>query len=112
MLADLRMRQTYGPRKTGEADSLRGIVINQYPSMPVADAIIELLDATGAQIAQQQTNNRGEFHFKQTTPGRYRITFQHPGYNDTTSTEFWVARENSTYITLQAVQVGKVVVCQ
>lgn len=102
----------YEPRKIRHADALRGIVINLYPKMPVARATLELFDATGAQIAQQQTNERGEFQFKQTAPGRYHIAFQHPGYNNTTSAEFWVARENATYVTMQAVQLGKFVVCQ
>ena len=80
--------------------------------MPVAGATLELFDVSGARVAQQQTNERGEFEFKQTAPGRYQIAFQHPGYQDTKSTNFWVARENATHITMQAVQKGKVVVCQ
>ena len=103
---------TYNSRKDPAADALRGIVINEYPKMPVAGATLELFDLTGAQIARQQTNERGEFQFKQTAPGRYYIAFQHPGYNNMKSFEFWVARENSTYLTMQAVQLGKIVVCQ
>src|SRR5438477_2578687 len=103
---------TYEPRKTRDADALRGIVINRYPKMPVTRATLELFDTAGALIAQQQTNERGEFQFKQTAPGRYYIAFQHPGYNNTKSFEFWVARENATYITMQAVQLDKIVVCQ
>lgn len=102
----------YGPRKTREAAGLSGIVINRYPKMAVAGATLQLFDAAGALIAQQQTNERGEFQFKQTAPGRYHILFQHPGYNDTKSFEFWVARENATYITMQATQLGKVVDCR
>jgi hypothetical protein len=103
---------TYGPRKTRDADSLAGIVIDRYPKMAVPRATLQLFDSAGALIARQQTNERGEFQFKQTAPGRYHILFQHPGYNNTKSFEFWVARENQTYITLQAVQLGKIVVCQ
>ena len=103
---------TYGPRKRSGGDTLAGTVINLYPKMPVAGATLQLLDAAGAQIAQQQTNERGEFRFKEVAPGRYHIAFQHPGYNNTKSYEFWVARENATYITMQAVQLGKFVVCQ
>ena len=102
----------YGPRKTRDADALAGIVIDRYPKMAVPRATLQLVDAAGALIARQQTNERGEFQFKQTAPGRYYILFQHPGYNNTKSFEFWVARENATYITMQAVQLGKVVVCQ
>ena len=102
----------YGPRKTRDADALAGIVIDRYPKMAVPRATLQLFDAAGALIAQQQTNQRGEFQFKQTAPGRYHILFQHPGYRDMEFREFWVARENQTYITLQAVQLGKIVVCQ
>jgi Carboxypeptidase regulatory-like domain len=103
---------TYGPRKRSDDDTLAGIVINLYPNMPIAGATLQLLDAAGVQIARQQTNERGEFQFKQIAPGRYHIAFQHPGYNDTKSFEFWIARENATYITMQAVQLGKIVLCQ
>jgi hypothetical protein len=102
----------YGPRKRSDGDALAGIVINLYPKMPIAGATLQLLDAAGAQIAQQQTNERGEFQFKQIAPGRYHVAFQHPGYNNTKSFEFWIARENATYLTMQAVQLGKFVLCQ
>ena len=103
---------TYQPRKTSDTDALAGIVIDRYPKMAVAGATLQLFDTAGALIAQQETNERGEFQFKQTVPGRYHIAFQHPAYNNTQSAEFWVARENQTYLTLQAERLGKSVVCQ
>lgn len=103
---------TYEPRQTRDADALSGIVINRYPKMAVADATLQLFDKTNALIAQQQTNERGEFQFKQTAPGPYHILLQHPGYWNLDFGEFWVARENQTYLTLQALQLGKIVVCQ
>ena len=103
---------TYQPRKTSDTDALAGIVIDHYPKMAVAGATLQLFDTAGALMAQQQTNERGEFQFKQTVPGRYHIVFQHPAYNSTQSAEFWVARENQTYLTLQAERLGKIVVCQ
>ena len=103
---------TYQPRKTSDTDALAGIVIDRYPKMAVAGATLQLFDTAGALIAQQQTNERGEFKFKQIAPGRYHILFQHQDYRSLEFREFWVARENQTYITLQAVQLGKVVVCQ
>jgi len=103
---------TYGPRKIRDADALAGIVIDRYPKMAVPGATLQLFDAAGALITQQQTNERGEFQFKQTAPGRYHILLKHPGYQNMEFREFWVARENQTYLTLQAVQVGKIVVCQ
>jgi hypothetical protein len=101
----------YRPRKR-QADALGGIVIDVYPKMPVARATLQLFDARGAKLAQQRTNERGEFQFKQTAPGRYYIVFQHPGYQNARSAEFWVAGHNATYITIQAVQSGKIVICQ
>lgn len=103
---------TYGPRKIRDADALAGIVIDRYPKMAVPAATLQLFDAAGALIAQQQTNERGEFQFKQTAPGRYHILLKHPGYQNVEFREFWVARENQTYTTLQAVQLGQMVVCQ
>ena len=103
---------TYEPRKARDADALRGMVINRFPKMAVPRATLQLFDPAGALIAQQQTNERGEFQFKETAPGRYHILFQHPGYRNMEFREFWVARENQTYITLQAVQLGKIVVCE
>ena len=70
---------TYEPRKARDADALRGMVINRFPKMAVPRATLQLFDPAGALIAQQQTNERGEFQFKQTAPGRYSIAFQHPG---------------------------------
>jgi hypothetical protein len=102
---------TYASRKTGDS-ALAGIVINQYPKMAVAGATLKLFDAKGTQTAQQQTNERGEFQFNQTAPGHYYITLEYPGYNNTKSTQFWVAGENTTYVTMQAVQLGKFVLCQ
>ena len=103
---------TYGPRKPRETDALAGIVVDRYPKMAVPRATLQLFDAAGTLMAQQQTNERGEFQFKQTAPGRYHILLKHPGYRNTEFREFWVARENQTYIILQAVRLGKIVVCQ
>jgi hypothetical protein len=103
---------TYGPRKRTDPGPLTGIVTSLYPKMPIAGATLQLLNDAGALIAQQQTNERGEFQFKQIAPGRYEIAFQHPGYNSMKSYQFWVARENATYITMPAVQLGKIVLCQ
>jgi hypothetical protein len=82
---------TYGSRQTRDADALAGIVVNRYPKMAVPGATLQLFDAAGTLIARQQTNERGEFQFKQTAPGRYHILFQDPGYQDIEFPEFWVA---------------------
>lgn len=103
---------TYAPRKTPDESALSGTVVDGYPKAPVVRATVRLLDITGAQIAQQQTNERGEFHFKPAAPGRYRLAFQHPAYQDIQSSEFWVARENTTYLTIDPIPLGKIRVCQ
>jgi len=103
---------TYGPRKTPEAAGLSGIVVNRYPKIPVAGATLDLVDPSGARIAHQQTNERGEFQFKQMPPGRYRLSFQHAGQVDKSSPEFWITRENLTYVTIQAEQPGSKVMCK
>jgi hypothetical protein len=103
---------TYGPRKAPDAVGLTGIVNNRYPKVPVTGASIDLVNSSGEQIAHEQTNERGEFQFKQTRPGRYQLVFQHAGYSVKKSFEFWITRENLTYLTLQAEQPGTNVICR
>ena len=103
---------TYAPRKTADESALSGTVLDGYPKTPVVRATLRLVDNNGAQIAQQQTNERGEFQFRQTAPGRYHLLFQHPAYHDIQSSEFWIARENTTYVTLDPIPLGKIRVCQ
>ena len=93
-------------------DAVSGIVIEIYPKQPVAHATVRLSDAIGAPVAEQQTNERGEFQFKQVPPGRYQILFQRAGYKDVGWGDFWVARENQTFITIQAEQSNKKVLCK
>jgi len=102
----------YDRRVAGAVDGLRGVVVNGYPKMPLAGATLQLFDPTGAQIAQQQTNERGEFQFKQTAPGRYQMSFQLAGYWNQKFGDVRVARENTTFLTLRAVPSDKIVVCQ
>jgi type 1 fimbria pilin len=102
----------YEPRPPSEADALGGIVTDGSSKEPVRAAAVRLFDTADTQIAQQQTNERGEFQFKQVPPGRYRLTFQHSAYNNLGSYEFWVARENRTQGTFSLVPLGKIVVCQ
>lgn len=102
----------YQPRKTSDASAVGGVVTYGYEKGPVVGATIQLFEAKGAQIARQLTDVRGEFQFKQITPGHYYLMFQHPAYNDIKLDEFWVARENETYITLDPVPLGKIRVCQ
>jgi len=106
----LPLRAIYEPRKPN-GSALAGVVID-YPKTPVTRATVHLFDAKGALIAQQQTNERGEFQFKQTAPGHYYLTLQHPAYNEMKSSEFWVARENTTRVNLDPVPLGKIRVCE
>ena len=100
----------YEPRKPN-GSALAGVVVD-YPKILVAGATVQLFDATGAQIAQQLTNEQGEFQFKQTAPGHYYVTLQHPAYHEMKSSEFWVARENTTHVTLDPVPLGMIRVCE
>jgi len=102
----------YSPRKTADAAALSGNAVEQYATRGVEAATVRLVDPLGVQIGQQQTDKNGEFQFRQIAPGRYHIVTTHSGYDDVTTGEFWVARENTTKITLRPVPAGKIMVCQ
>jgi len=102
----------YDARKTSEAAGLSGIAIEQYGKGRISAATVQLFDPIGVQIAQQETNEDGEFQFKQIAPGRYHVVITHSGYDNMKSREFWVARENTTRLTLRPVPTGKIMVCQ
>jgi hypothetical protein len=106
----LPARAIYEPRKPN-GSAVAGVVID-YPKTPVMRATVQLFDAKGAPLAQQQTDEHGEFQFKQTAPGHYYMTLQHPAFNEMKSSEFWVARENTTRVTLDPIPLGKIRVCQ
>ncbi|HMH41948.1 MAG TPA: carboxypeptidase-like regulatory domain-containing protein [Pyrinomonadaceae bacterium] len=108
-----RDTESYNRVETGEGSSVNGVaLVNNGPSKsPIANAHV-LLYRSEAKVSEQQTNERGEFHFKSVAPGRYLIVIQHPKYKELKSDTFWVARENQTYITLEPVPVGMIVVCQ
>jgi hypothetical protein len=102
----------YNSRKTADAAALSGNAVEQYATRGVEAATVKLVDPIGAQIAQQQTDKNGEFQFGQIAPGRYHLVTTHSSYNDMTTGEFWVARENTTKITLRPVPAGKIMICQ
>jgi len=102
----------YKPRKTNNAAALSGNAVEQYATRGVEAATVRLVDPIGVQIAQQQTDKDGEFQFRQIAPGRYHIVTTHSGYDEMTTGEFWVARENTTNITLRPVPSGKIMTCQ
>lgn len=102
---------TYYPRKTSADAPLSGFV-EQHTKLRVGFATVRLFDATGVQIAQQQTNERGEFQFNQTAPGRYYLEVEHATYNKLQSGEFRIARENTTEMKMMLVPLGRFVVCQ
>ncbi|HEX3142820.1 MAG TPA: carboxypeptidase-like regulatory domain-containing protein [Pyrinomonadaceae bacterium] len=103
-------RAVYAPRSIN-GNAVAGVVV-EYPKVRVTRATVQLFDAKGAHIAQQQTDERGEFQFKEIAPGHYYVTLQHPAYNEMKSSEFWVARDNTTNVTLDPVPLGKIRVCQ
>jgi hypothetical protein len=102
----------YDPRKTPDAAALSGKAVEQYAIRGVAAATVKLVNPIGVQIGQQQTDKNGEFQFRQIPPGRYHIVTTHSGYDDITTGEFWVARENTTHMTLRPVPTGKIMICQ
>jgi hypothetical protein len=102
----------YNPRKTADAAALSGNAVEQYATRGVEAATVRLVDPIGVQIGQQQTDKNGEFQFRQIAPGRYHIVTTHSGYDDMTTGEFWVARENTTKISLRPVPAGKIMICQ
>jgi hypothetical protein len=102
----------YNSRKTTETTGLSGIAIEQYGKRGISAATVQLFDPIGVQIAQQQTNENGEFQFKQIAPGRYHVVITHSGFDEMKSREFWVARDNVTRLTLRPVPTGKIMVCQ
>ena len=102
----------YNPRKTNDAAALSGNAVEQYATRGVEAATVRLVDPIGVQIAQQQTDKNGEFQFRQIAPGRYHIVTTHSSYDEMTTGEFWVARENTTNITLRPVPASKIMTCQ
>lgn len=106
---------SYGPAKAEERNSIVGTV-NAEPrlgsSPVVANARVSLLSDQGAKVGEQITNERGEFQFQPTVPGRYVIEMSHPSYNLLRSTVFWTARENRTYLKLDPVPSGWIIACQ
>ena len=105
---------SYKRARTNEGGTLGGVVVRAKPSVesPIAHVRVLLIDIKGAQVAEQQTNERGEFQFKSIPAGRYSLEVRHTEYNNLKSRVFWIARENQTYITLAPVRVGMIVVCE
>jgi hypothetical protein len=102
----------YDSRKTADAAALSGNAVEQYATRGVVGATVRLVDPAGVKIAEQQTDKNGEFQFRQIAPGRYHVVTTHSGYDVMTTGEFWVARENTTKITLRPVPTGKIMICQ
>ena len=105
---------SYGLAKAEEGNSIIGTVFRfpQREKVPVANARVSLLSSQGEKLDEQITNERGEFQFKPTVPGRYLIEMKHPSFNLLRSTVFWTARENRTFLTFDPIPNGMMVVCQ
>jgi hypothetical protein len=72
-------------------DTHNGISIG--PAVTIAALRLSQPDTA---VAEAQTNDRGEFHFDDLEPGRYRLKVSHKGSYTGTTMEFWVARQNTT----------------
>ena len=107
-------RVSYGRAKAEEGNSIIGAVFRfpQREKVPVANARVSLLSNQGVKLDEQITNERGEFQFKPTVPGRYLIEMKHPSFNSVRSTVFWTARENRTYLIFEPVPNGMMIACQ
>jgi len=105
---------SYGPAKTEERNSIVGTISAEprLANSSVANARVSLLSDQGVKLGEQISNERGEFQFQPTVPGRYVIEMSHPSYNLLRSTVFWTARENRTYLKLDPVPSGWIIACQ
>ena len=102
----------YNSRTTAEIAGFSGIAIEQYTNRRLGAATVQLFDTIGVQIGQQETNDHGEFQFRQIAPGRYHVVLIHSGNDNLKSREFWVARENVTRMTMRPLPAGKIMICQ
>jgi hypothetical protein len=87
------------------AQSVRGQVMDQAASTPVAGTAVTLLDSAGFVVAEQATGTDGRFALSAPGPGRYRLRFQVPGYNLLVTSLFDLAagQELDYPLTLQAI---------
>lgn len=70
------------------AQSVSGKVMDQATSTPVAGAAVTLLDSAGSVLGQQTTGTDGRFLLSAPEPGRYRLRFQVPGYDQLVTSLF------------------------
>ncbi len=62
-------------------------------------------------LAEQNTNDKGEFQFTDLKPGKYALRASREGYTDVPPVSFWVTRENRTRLTIGMLEKGKMIVC-
>jgi len=103
----------YDARKGSETTVLTGVVVapdgNSKIPVPNAQVFLFKMDFV---MGAQRTTDRGEFQFSAIVPGRYSVLIRHPVYKEQKSRLFWVARENTTHVTLEPVPLNQTVVCQ
>jgi hypothetical protein len=68
---------------------------------------------TSDKPTSHMTNERGEFRFSVSTPGRYFIQIARAGYYTAQSQQFWITREGRTVVTMrQEKKSGMLIVCE
>jgi hypothetical protein len=103
----------YDAKKASETTDLSGVVMardggSRVP-IPNAQVFLFKMDLV---MGAQRTNGQGDFQFKSILPGRYSVVIRHPDYKEQKSNLFWVARENTTHVTLEPVPLNKIAACQ
>jgi hypothetical protein len=70
---------------TAAAQVLRGTVLNEADDQPISGVYLELVDANGNAVLSRLTDENGEFEFRASEAGYYRLTGTHLGYRETVS---------------------------
>ena len=71
---------------SASAQSIRGIVLDDATDEPIAGALVNLLDTSGARLGGVQTGTDGRFLLPLERPGTYRLATRRLGYGPATST--------------------------
>lgn len=95
-----------------DAPNLRGVVVDADASKrPLSNVEVRLfhVDKTPQ---YQRTDERGQFSFTISTPGRYFLQTLRPGYQTMTSQQFWIVRRGRTVVNMRQLKVGMMIVCE
>jgi uncharacterized surface anchored protein len=111
--ADMLYSVSYEEPVQGSA-ALIGIVriLDEHRS-PLAMAKLALSKEREIRVlAEQTTNDKGEFQFSDLKPGKYVLRASREGYTYLSGISIWITRENRTRLTIEMYEKGRVFVCQ